>query len=48
MEHIVHALLSVIDRLVVINFGSKIEDGDPRTVLDSPAVREVYMGIAVE
>ena len=48
VEHIVHALLSVIDRLMVINFGSKLEDGDPRTVLDSPAVREVYMGIAVE
>ncbi len=48
VEHIVHALLSVIDRLIVINFGSKLEDGDPRAVLDSPAVREVYMGIAVE
>lgn len=48
VEHIVHALLSVVDRLAVLNFGRKIDDGDPRAVIDSPAVREVYMGIAVE
>ncbi len=48
VEHIVHALLSVIDRLVVINFGCKMDDGDPRTVIESPAVREICMGVAVE
>ena len=48
VEHVVHALLSVVDRLAVLNFGRKIYDGDPRAVIDSPAVREVYMGIAVE
>jgi branched-chain amino acid transport system ATP-binding protein len=48
IEHIVHALMSVIDRLVVINFGQKLDDGDPKTVLNSPEVQEVYMGISVE
>jgi branched-chain amino acid transport system ATP-binding protein len=28
IEHIVHALLSVVDRLIVINFGKKIADGN--------------------
>src|SRR3984893_6447165 len=30
IEHVVHALLAVVDRLMVINFGKKIEDGEPR------------------
>ena len=47
-EHIVHALMSVVDRLVVINFGEKLDDGDPETVIQSPQVQEVYMGISVE
>ena len=48
IEHIVHALMSVVGRLIVINFGRKLDDGDPETVLNSPAVQEIYMGIAVE
>jgi branched-chain amino acid transport system ATP-binding protein len=48
IEHIVHALMSVIDRLIVINFGKKLEDGDPETVIKSPEVQEVYMGIGIE
>ena len=48
VEHIVHALMSVVDRLVVIDFGRKLDEGDPQAVIDNPAVREVYLGIAVE
>lgn len=48
IEHIVHALLSVVDRLIVINFGQKLDDGEPETVINSPEVQKVYMGIAVE
>ena len=47
IEHIVHALMSVIDRLVVINFGQKLNDGNPKTVFNSPEVQEVYMGISI-
>ncbi|MGO8914625.1 MAG: ABC transporter ATP-binding protein [Stellaceae bacterium] len=45
IEHIVHALLSVVDRLVVINFGHKLAEGEPHAVMADPRVREVYMGI---
>jgi len=48
IEHVVHALLAVVDRLIVINFGRKIDDGEPRAVMSSPQVREIYMGIEVD
>jgi branched-chain amino acid transport system ATP-binding protein len=44
IEHIVHALLSVVDRIVAINFGRKLIEGDPRRVMASPEVRDVYLG----
>jgi len=46
IEHVVHALVSVVSRLVVLNFGRKIVEGEPRTVMASDEVREIYMGIA--
>jgi branched-chain amino acid transport system ATP-binding protein len=42
----VHALLAVVSRLMVLNFGRKIAEGEPRTVMASHEVREIYMGIA--
>jgi branched-chain amino acid transport system ATP-binding protein len=48
IEHVVHALLAVVGRLVVINFGQKLDEGEPRDVMASPAVQEVYMGIEGE
>ncbi|MEP0235258.1 ABC transporter ATP-binding protein [Roseibium sp.] len=45
IEHIVHALLSVVDRLIVIDFGKKIAEGDPRETMASQAVQEIYMGV---
>ncbi|WP_337954784.1 ABC transporter ATP-binding protein [Sedimenticola selenatireducens] len=47
IEHVVHALLSVADRLLVINFGSKLADGNPDKVMNDPEVKRVYMGIEV-
>jgi branched-chain amino acid transport system ATP-binding protein len=44
IEHVVHALLSMADRIVAINFGRKLIEGDPRTVMASPEVRDVYLG----
>ena len=44
IEHIVHALLAVVDRLMAIDFGRLIAEGDPKTVINSPEVRDVYMG----
>lgn len=45
IEHIVHALLAVVDRLMVINFGAKIAEGDPHEIMALPEVKEIYMGI---
>jgi branched-chain amino acid transport system ATP-binding protein len=46
IEHIVHALVAVVSRLSVLNFGRKIVEGEPRAVMASAEVREIYMGIA--
>ena len=48
IEHIVHALVSVASRLVVMNFGQLIAEGDPHAVMADPRVKEVYMGIPVQ
>ena len=48
IEHIVHALLAVVDRLVALDFGRLITQGEPHAVMADPAVREIYMGIDVE
>jgi branched-chain amino acid transport system ATP-binding protein len=45
IEHIVHALVSVASRLVVMNFGQKLAEGPPPTVIADARVKEVYMGI---
>ena len=37
--------IAVVDRLVVLNFGRKIADGEPRAVMASNEVREIYLGI---
>ena len=48
IEHVVHALLAVVERLVVINFGAKIAEGEPQTIMQSAEVQEIYLGIAVD
>jgi len=44
IEHIVHALVSVVDRLVVLAEGAMLADGLPHEVLASRAVRQSYLG----
>jgi branched-chain amino acid transport system ATP-binding protein len=44
IEHIVHALVGLVDRLIAINFGRKLIEGKPQAVLASPEVRDVYLG----
>ncbi|OSP55610.1 ABC transporter ATP-binding protein [Pseudoruegeria sp. SK021] len=48
IEHVVHALLAVVDRLIVIDFGKKIAEGDPKTVMASRDVQEIYLGIEID
>jgi branched-chain amino acid transport system ATP-binding protein len=47
IEHIVNALVAVVSRLVVLNFGRLIAEGKPALVLASPEVREIYLGSPV-
>jgi branched-chain amino acid transport system ATP-binding protein len=45
IEHIVHALISVASRLIVMNFGQILAQGEPREVMADRRVREIYMGM---
>lgn len=48
IEHVVHALLAVVDRLIVIDFGQKIAEGEPKAIMASPQVQEIYLGIEAD
>ncbi|PRY91011.1 ABC transporter ATP-binding protein [Donghicola tyrosinivorans] len=45
IEHVLHALMAVADRILVLNFGAKIAEGAPDEVMQNPEVQRVYMGI---
>ena len=45
IEHVLHALMAVANRVMVLNFGVKIAQGAPETVMQNPEVQRVYMGI---
>jgi branched-chain amino acid transport system ATP-binding protein len=44
IEHIVHALLRVVDRMMAMDYGRKLTEGDPHEVMASDAVQRVYLG----
>ena len=46
IEHIVHALLAVVGRLYVLNFGRKVAEGNPQAVMASAEVRQIYLGLS--
>jgi branched-chain amino acid transport system ATP-binding protein len=46
IEHIVHALLAVVDRLLAIETGRKLIEGNPHEVMTSNEVRSIYLGDA--
>jgi branched-chain amino acid transport system ATP-binding protein len=48
IEHVLHALLSVVTRALVLYQGGFIADGDPHEVLKQPKVAEIYMGIEAD
>lgn len=45
IEHVLHALTSVVERLLVLDFGRVIGLGEPAAIMASRAVREIYLGI---
>jgi branched-chain amino acid transport system ATP-binding protein len=45
IEHVVHALLAVADRLFVIHNGQELAQGKPQEVVNDTDVKRVYLGI---
>jgi branched-chain amino acid transport system ATP-binding protein len=48
IEHVVHALIASVDRLLVLHNGAFIADGEPAAVIRSPQVAEIYLGIEAD
>jgi branched-chain amino acid transport system ATP-binding protein len=44
IEHIVHVLVQVVERLVCLDAGRVIADGDPDAVMKNSAVVDAYLG----
>ena len=47
IEHHMALIMEVCDRIVVLNFGSKIAEGTPSEIRDNKAVIDAYLGEAV-
>ena len=48
VEHVMHAVMALTDRLVVLNHGKLINEGLPQAVMRSAEVRTAYLGIAAD
>jgi branched-chain amino acid transport system ATP-binding protein len=44
IEHVMRAIMSLSDRIVVLNLGAKLAEGAPHEVANNPVVIEAYLG----
>ncbi len=44
IEHVMHAVMNLADRIVVLHFGRKLAEGTPEEVANNPEVIAAYLG----